>query len=339
MPTNKHAQIRYRALDKCFSNFSRNFFIEDLVEACNQAIYEYAGIREGVRRRQIFDDIAYMESEAGGAVPLQRLKEGRRTFYRYTDPNFSINKLPLNPTELEQLKDTIYMLNRFKGLPQFDWMQEVLTRFESFFHLKGDVSGVVSFAQNPDLVGLNHFTDLFHAIVNRQVLQIIYHRFSKPATCLVFHPYHLKQYNNRWFLIGYNPVVGDKYPVTNLALDRIEALEVLPDVTYQEYKGVDFEDYFYDVVGVSVLLNKPNEKIRLKANYPSASYILTKPLHASQKVKEKASTYVILELNLIPNYEFETLLLGYAHEVEVLEPLSLRAKIRRRAQDITDKNL
>jgi len=38
MATNKHAQIRYHALDRCFNNFGRNFFITDLINACNETI-------------------------------------------------------------------------------------------------------------------------------------------------------------------------------------------------------------------------------------------------------------------------------------------------------------
>jgi len=38
-----------------------------------------------------------------------------------------------------KLKETILMLNRFKGLPQFIWMEELLSRLEAKFHLKGSI--------------------------------------------------------------------------------------------------------------------------------------------------------------------------------------------------------
>ena len=63
MATNKHASIRYQALDKCFRNYGRRYNINDLIEACNQAIYEFTGLEDGVKRRQVYADIAYMESE------------------------------------------------------------------------------------------------------------------------------------------------------------------------------------------------------------------------------------------------------------------------------------
>ena len=121
MATNKHAVIRYQALDRCFSNFARRFYIEDLIEACNNAIYDFTGKEDGIERRQLFDDIKFMESEAGYSIELDKVKDGKKKYYRYSDKNFSINKQPLSLTEAEQLKDTIMMLNRFKGLPQFDW--------------------------------------------------------------------------------------------------------------------------------------------------------------------------------------------------------------------------
>ncbi|MDR0938120.1 MAG: hypothetical protein LBN29_02025 [Mediterranea sp.] len=65
MATNKQAQIRYQALDRRFNNFGRHYFIEDLVEACNKALLEYEGILDGVRERQVQDDIAHKESDAG----------------------------------------------------------------------------------------------------------------------------------------------------------------------------------------------------------------------------------------------------------------------------------
>ena len=155
MGTNQHAVIRYQALDRCFSNWGKKYFIEDLIEACNNAIYEYSGNTDGIKRRQLFEDIKFMESEAGYSIPLDKINDGKRKYYRYRDKNFSINKKPLSQTEAEHLKETILMLNRFKGLPQFEWMEEVLTRLEDTFKLKSNVDSVVAFEHNPYLVFTN----------------------------------------------------------------------------------------------------------------------------------------------------------------------------------------
>lgn len=336
MSTNKQAIIRYQALDKCFSNFGRKFYIEDLIEACNNALYNFSGIENGVKRRQIYDDINFMESDEGWAIPLEKNKDGRRVYFRYSDSHFSINSQPLSQTEIEQLKSTIFMLNRFKGLPQFEWMDEVLTRFEDTFGLNDNIVNVVGFEQNPYLKGLNYFTELFNAIVNRQVLQISYNKSFKEKQVYIVHPYYLKQYNNRWFLFGHCPEFSERSKIINIALDRIENCKTL-NLKYIDNNSIDFNEYFEDVVGVTVL-NKPVEIIRLKVDISKYNYIKTKPIHPSQKVIEKNKDYVIIELNLIPNYEFETLLLGFADSIKIIEPKYLKEHIKNRVKEILKKN-
>ncbi|NBR15566.1 MAG: hypothetical protein EBU01_13470, partial [Crocinitomicaceae bacterium] len=41
-------------------------------------------------------------------------------YYRYNDPNFSIENLPLNTKEEQQLKEALLTLSRFKGMQQFN---------------------------------------------------------------------------------------------------------------------------------------------------------------------------------------------------------------------------
>lgn len=337
MATNKHAIIRYRALDKCFGNFRRQFFIEDLIEVCKNAIYEYTGINNGISRRQIFEDITYMESSEGWNIPLSRLKDGKRVYYRYDTPGFSIGHQPISPAELEQLKDAVFLLSRLKGMPQFEWIYDLLARFEKTSNAINDKSGIVCFQENPDLKGLQYFSDIFNAIVNRQVLLIDYRYFSKVLNQIIFHPYYLKQYNNRWFLFGYASAQNDKYPITSLALDRMEKISITGD-EYIENREIDFFEYFYDIVGVSIPPNATKEKIILKVEGDALNYIETKPLHASQKIIERHTGYSLIELTLIINYEFETQLFTYANEVEIISPAYLRNSIKNRAEAICSKN-
>ena len=103
MPTNKNASIRYQTLDKCFRDFSHRYYIDDLIASCNEALMHYNDTG-GVSRRQIFDDIKYMESEEGWSIPLERRKIGRKVFYRYESQDFSINNQPVTKAEANQLK-------------------------------------------------------------------------------------------------------------------------------------------------------------------------------------------------------------------------------------------
>jgi len=179
MATNKHATIRYNALDQCFSNPGKRYFIDDLVEACNEAIYNYSGSLEGIKKRQVFEDIKFMESEQGWSIVLERFKDGKKVYYRYASRSFSIRNQSINESELNQLKETLLTLSRFRGMPQFEWMEELMIRIESTFALTGSNKVVVGFEQNPYLRGLNFFSELFNAIVYKKVLIVKYQGFKK----------------------------------------------------------------------------------------------------------------------------------------------------------------
>lgn len=331
MATNKHATIRYHALDQCFSNPGRKYFIENLIDACNDALYEYTGTLEGIKRRQVFDDIKFMESEQGWSIPLEKIREGKRVYYRYSDTDYSIKKQAINESEANQLKETLSILSRFKGMPQFDWIEEMLIRLESTFKLKSTANPIIDFEQNPFLKGLNFFTELFNAIHYKKVLKICYQSFNqeKPVE-IPLHPYYLKQYNTRWFLFGLNESTNS---ISNLALDRIIEIKEA-NKQFIENETIDFEEYFDDVVGVTVLEKKEPIKILLQISKKLFPYIESKPIHGSQKLRERNNEGAIIELSLQLNYEFISLIFSYGEEVTVIEPEELKTIIKTKAESV-----
>ena len=180
MPTNKNASIRYQTLDKCFRDFSCRYYIDDLIASCNEALMHYNDIG-GVSRRQIFDDIKYMESEEGWSIPLERRKIGRKVFYRYESQDFSINNQPVTKAEANQLKLAIQTLNRFRGLANNEWVEEVISNLEWRFNLSGESEKVIGFDQNKDLKGLSYLSQLFEAMTNHKVLRITYRSYKKDS--------------------------------------------------------------------------------------------------------------------------------------------------------------
>lgn len=135
MAINKNALIRYQALDKCFSNSVRMFFWEDLLEDFNKALQDFNYESEGIQRRQLYDDIRFMESEQGWSISLEKKHYGRRVYYRYEDLHFSINNQPLNDSKAEQIKSALQIISRFSGTPQFEWVNEMIPMLESKFGL------------------------------------------------------------------------------------------------------------------------------------------------------------------------------------------------------------
>lgn len=334
MATNKHATVRYNALDKCFSNYNHRYSFEDLLEVCREAIHMEYGDDSGISTRTLRDDIRFMKSEEGFSAPIVTRKDGSKPYYIYDDKEFTIKKQKLSSAETEPLKHTLITLSRFKGLPQFEWMNEVVARLEGEFELNSNISDAVGFEHNPDLVGLVHFDGLFQAITNKMALQIKYCPSFHDAVDYTVHPYYLKQYNSRWFLFG---LCNGR--IMNMALDRVVSF-CKADSEYIENNTINFSEYFDDVVGVTVPYDTEPQIIKLRIDRQRYKYIETKPIHLTQKeIKaESNENTVAIELNIIPNYEFQTLLLGFADSIEIIEPISLREAVKNRAKSILEKN-
>lgn len=321
MATNKNAVIRYQALDKCFSNFQKKYFIEDLVEACNDALSEYDSQTSGVQRRQVMDDISFMRDSLGYAAPIESIREGRRVYYRYDDPDFSINKAPLNAGEAQQLIDSITMLNRFKNMPGFEWIEEVIKKLEVSFKLNSTTSEVIGFDRNIDLKGLREFfTPLFEAIVAKQALLIKYVPFKTPAFEKVVSPYYLKQYNNRWYLM-----CRSEGKIWTFALDRIESVKISIE-PYIPNRDIDFNEFFEDIVGVTHPEGVVETKVVLQVADDYVGYFTTKPIHGTMHTRPNN----VFEFSLIPNYELETFIVSHSDKIKVLEPESLKLSVKKR---------
>lgn len=331
MSTNKHATIRYLALDKCFRNPGKKYFIEDLVNACNDALYNYDANTKGVEKRTIFDDVKFMESSQGWSADLQRHRDGRKVYYRYADTAFSINNNLLNESEEHQLKESLLTLSRFKGMPQFEWIDEMVIRLESSFSLKEGSGKIIEFEQNQYLKGLEFFSELFNAILYKKVLEVQYKGFKQEkAIVLCFHPYYMKQYNNRWFVFGRTE---GRSNITNMAIDRVQQLKE-SKAAFIENDLVNFDEFFEDMIGVSESLDRKPEKIVLQINKELWPYIETKPLHGSQKIVKKTTDFTEISLLVHINYELIALLFSLGEKLKILEPITLAKEIKLKAKQL-----
>lgn len=329
MPINKNAYIRYKVLDRCFSNFGRKYFWEDLLEAVNNALIDNNG--SGIARTQLYKDISFMESEAGFSIPLEKLRDGQRVYYRYEDRNFSIKNSPLSSIEADNIKSALLVLSRFKGLPQFEWVNELIPVLNDKLGFANDSKQVIYFDSNIDYSGINHIEPLFNAITSNRVLEIEYQDFKNPLPYkVVFHPYVLKQYNNRWFVFGLNEEFQN--PFWNLALDRIQSINEVQN-TYV-ISDIDWDDdYFYDIIGVTRMQDVEIQEVVLQFSPELVPYIQTKPIHPTQsKPKFLESGEMVVTIRVIPNYELERLILSYGERVKVIAPSSIQNSIQSRVQ-------
>lgn len=326
MITTKHQIIRYNKLDRCFQNYGKEYSIDDLLAAVNDAILEYDPNSSGVEIRTLRKDISFMRSESGYNAPIETYKGANGFYYRYADKNFSINKSPLNDTEAEQLKNAITILQRFEGSPEFEWINELGPLLNDKFGLVNHEQKVISLETNIDYKGYEYITPLFNAIVNKTVLKITYAPFGKAEYEIYFHPYFLKQYNNRWFVFGYNEY--NDVPQWNLALDRIQNIEKANHLYKKD--ETDWFEFFDEIIGVSKEPGKKAEKVVLHFDKEQAPYVQTKPLHGSQKSKVLEDGSLEVTIEVILNYELEMRLLSFGEKVKVIEPAILITNILNR---------
>lgn len=333
MPVNRNALIRFRTIDNCLKNRQRRWTLEDLIDACSEALYEYEGIDKGVSKRSIQMDIQMMRSDKlGYNAPIVVID---KKYYTYEDPDYSITNIPLTDQDLGKLTEVVEILRQFKGFSHFQELSGMVQRLENKIHAeKTNQEPIIDFEKNDHLKGLEHIDTLYQAILKKCTVELCYQSFkAREANTFHFHPYYLKEYRNRWFVIG---IKKKSAPILTLALDRIISI-VDCDVKYIPKLDFNLTDYLHDVIGVTVNAGGQAERVLLHADHETAPYILTKPLHHSQQVVETSSTGTTFSLHVQLNFELEREILGFGDRVKVIAPERLKRRIKETFEHALDQ--
>lgn len=329
MALNKNALIRYKTIDKCLQNSYRQWTLEDLIDACSDALYEYEGRSVNVSKRTVQLDIQMMRSDKlGYNAPIVVY---HKKFYKYDDDDYSITDIPLNENDMHVLSETVEMLKQFKDFSLFSELGGIIQRLEDKVYTeKTEQSAIIHLDKNDNLKGLAHLDVLYQAILKKIVLKLTYKSFkAKTASTMVFHAFILKEFNNRWFIVG-RPGHNGTRAITTLALDRIIAVDYDTSIPYVK-TNFDGDLYYKDVVGVTV--NKTRaQRVQFWVDARNAPYVVTKPLHASQRIIEEREDGVVFNIFVQINFELERLLLGFGDAIEILKPERLRLRMLSKLQ-------
>lgn len=325
MPVNRNALIRYRTIDKCLQNRRRKWTIENLIEACSEALYEYEGIRKDISLRTIRLDLNAMRSDKLGYNAPIIVTD--KKYYSYEDPDYSIANIPLTAQDLGILQEVSHLLQQFKGFSHFSEVSEMVNKLEDkIYSEQHQQNPVIDFEKNELLTGIEWLDVLYKAIVQEQALLLSYQSFkARQPSDIIFYPYLLKEYRNRWFVLG---MKKEGKEVLTLALDRIRTIDKAEHQKFVQPKNFDSSNYFADIIGVTKNIGHRPQHVRFKASRQQAPYISTKPLHPSQKMEEKLPDGVIFSITVIPNFELERELLGFGNGLKVLSPESLVKRLK-----------
>ena len=318
MPANRNALIRYKTIDNCLRNKYRRWTLEDLIDACSDALYEYEGITKGISRRTIQMDIQMMRSEKLGYNAPIVVYDNK--YYKYENEDYSITNTPLSEQDLKVMSEAVEVLRQFKGFSYFSNMGDIIRRLEDHVtSARQKTIPVIDFEKNESLKGIDYLDMIYHAVVSKQVLRMKYRSFkARSASSFLFYPYLLKEYRNRWFVFG---VKQGTSVLVNLALDRIHNLEIAKEESYRENTVFDPVTFFDDLVGVTKNTGSRAEVVRFWVDRLNAPYVETKPLHKSQRVVERQKDgAIVFEIEVVINQELRREICGFAEGIRVLAP-------------------
>lgn len=202
MPNSRKTEIRYKVLDRCLKR--GGYSTQQLMDEVNR---EFRSVNEEeiTSLNTIRNDLANMETTYRDQIHIVDDKGADRRYitYRYEDPSMSIYKLPFKEEELAQLIQCMELLKRFRGVPNMNWLNDFIDRFSLSIDAESD--GVVGFDVCDELMGRQYFGRILTAITSKRVLKIKYRKFgAKDSWNILVHPYYLKEYNGRWFLLCLN---------------------------------------------------------------------------------------------------------------------------------------
>ena len=288
MPANKNALIRYKTIDNCLRNRYRRWTLEDLVDACSDALYDMEGISKGVSVRTVQGDIQMMRSDKlGYNAPIEVYDH---KYYRYADKDYSIMDMPMSQNDYD--------------VDQFSEMSDVVSRLQDKLAIsRHNRKPIIHFDSVPNLEGIRLLNPLYNYIAHQQTLRIMYQSFNaRKPTEFILCPYLLKEFRNRWFLFGSK---ADDLKLYNLPLDRIKSVEPV-DVPYRENPDFDSEHFFDDVIGVR----------------EQSHYIKTKPIHRSQRVvrENPEDGSCIFQIDVVINFEMYSVFMSYGPGIKIIYP-------------------
>lgn len=324
--------FRHRIIDKCLRNhpFPSK---EDLREACEQELFGES-IKNNICSSTIEKDLFTMRQDYDAPIKYSKTHRG----YYYDDPEFTINDVPLNESDIDAVKFAASTLLQFKDVALFKDFGNAIDKIVERITLstqqktKQNLQEFVHFETSHSIGGGEYLPVLLKAIQKSVVVYFEYENFNSETikhrkVC----PLLLKEYRNRWYLISYDIV---KEKITTYALERIRSISV-SDEQFMKPNHFNHQDFFKYAFGITTLDSLP-EQVIFQATNIASKYIQAHPLHHSQKVLESNDQSTIFQLEVFLSEELIRTILSYGGELVVKNPQSLKKEIQNRIMLMQD---
>ena len=182
--------------------------------------------------------------------------------------------------------------------------------------------------------GRNFLEYIIKAMRDNHVIFISYYSYnSEKYYEFDIHPYFVKAFKKRWYVVAYSPGTDD---IRCYALDRMENV-IISDKVFKMPKDLEPAEYFKDCFGIINNKDSEAQKVVLKVDAFQSNYIRNLPLHESQKEMKRTDEYSIFEYHLKPEFDFEQEIFFNMDTMEVLEPQWLREEVSERLRNLAKK--
>lgn len=324
MPVNKNALLRYRIIDGCLTNPMRrfptmNFILEKIQEQLGESISE----------SQFAKDIQGLKRIYKAPIKFDRHHNG----YCYSEPDFSIREFPLTHAEIEALDYSTALLQQLKGTRMFQQFENAINKMTEGYRVskllgKSEVQ-ILQVEEPVKTEGSEWLEMLLRSIVEKCAVRMHYKGFGKDEKSYTLSPYLLKEYRNRWYVIGF---ARESDAVRVFALDRIQTLKP----SKESYASADFspDEFFRYSFGITHLDASRPARVVLRFRASEIPYVLSQPLHHSQTVEEHTDASLVVSLQVYITSELKMAILAHGAAVEVIEPESLRLEIAAIAREM-----
>lgn len=203
---------------------------------------------------------------------------------------------------------------------------EILTTAELFsnnFKEKNSALSFVEFENTAAIESIPNFKTILNAIQEQLPITFKHHSFYHlKEENYTLKPYFLKQYQNRWYVIG-----ETEKGYRTFGIDRLENITL--GTKKFKAKTDEAKAKFSQVVGLNYV-DHSLEKVILRFHPSQKPYLESLPVHRSQKEIPSSNTdYYDVELLIHPNFEFNQQVLKYGSLVTVLEPKWLAEEVKK----------
>ena len=321
MTYNKRFSLRVKILDGLLRK-RQGVSMKEILRVINDVL-ECHGICPVLSKDTIFLDMDALSNEYHVDIMKIRDKFDNRVIrYRYENLSFSIFNNPLRDEEIKEIKEALDVLSSFRGLPQCGCIDELCVRFDVACETNGHK--VVQFEESCMNLGMEHFSCIFRAIIDQKAAVITYKRFGHDKRQHKVFPYYLKQFDHRWYLVARS--THHLESICIFSLDRLLSFEEDPETEYIPI-GIDIDEYFKDVCGITRPDHGIPITIRFYVNATRLPYLMTNPIHQSQVIRVQNHIGAILTIRVIPTPELLMRFLSLGKDVRIITSCQLRREV------------